>query len=117
MQEPKNTSFADRMRIAAEARKAQADRFKAKPAQPDPEFVSRAERKAAELEAVRKRRAEAREQARIDAEQRAEQAVQDAVLTEQEELEAKRADRKARKAQLKAEARARRESKQVLRRA
>ena len=117
MKEPKNSSFADRMRLAAEARKAQAARFKPKPAQPDPEFVSRAERKAAELEEVRRRRVEAREQARVDAEEKAQQARQDAVLTEQEALEAKRAERKARKAQMKADARARRESKQVLRRA
>ena len=116
MQEPKRSNFNDRLSAAAEAKKARLAQFKPKPTIPDPEFKSREERRLAELEAVRAAR-EAEREAIRKAQAEAQAAVQQASLdAELNELDAKRAERKERKAQLKAEARAKREAKSADRR-
>ena len=71
MNEPHNTSFAARLKAAAEAKKAMLAKFKAKPAVTDPHFEERAAMRAAELEKVRQGRAAAKaaaKQALADAE-------------------------------------------------
>ena len=65
MKELKNTSREDRLRMAAEARSATLAKFKPKAAAPDPAFEGRKAERAAELEAVRRARAEAKEAARL----------------------------------------------------
>jgi hypothetical protein len=96
----KNTGFADRISAQQEAKKAMLAKFKAKPTVQDPDFDKREEQRAAELEAVRAARAEAKEKARLEA------------LARQEELmAAKRAERKERKALEAAEMRVRKEEK------
>jgi erythromycin esterase-like protein len=96
----KNTGFADRISAQQEAKKAMLAKFKAKPTVQDPDFDKREEQRAAELEAVRAARAEAKEKARLEA------------LARQEELMAvKRAERKERKAIEAAEMRVRKEEK------
>jgi hypothetical protein len=103
-------SFNDRMKASQEAKKALLSKFKPKPHAPDPAFEERQARREAELQAVRDARAAAKEaarQAKIDAEEAAKQAV---IEDELSELDAKRAARKAWKAQMKAEARAKKEA-------
>ena len=105
----KNTGFADRQSTAAAARKAQLEKFAPKATVADPAFVSRNERRAAGLEAVRKARAE---QKLADAQARAEaRAAAAAVVAkaEHEALEAKRLERKERKSAQKMDANARRQ--------
>jgi hypothetical protein len=106
MFEPKKAGFSDRLTTAAEAKKALLAKFKPKPTIPDPDFKSREEIRAAELETVRQARAEAKAAAR--------QAVLDA---EQAELEAKRGERKERKALTKAEQKAKRDARYAARQA
>jgi hypothetical protein len=96
----KNTGFADRISAQQEAKKAMLAKFKAKPTVQDPDFDKREEQRAAELEAVRVARAEAKEKARLEA------------LARQEAIMAvKRAERKERKTQEAAEMRVRKEEK------
>jgi hypothetical protein len=96
----KNTGFADRISSQQEAKKAMLAKFKAKPTVQDPDFDKRDEQRAAELEAVRAARAEAKEVARLEA------------LARQEEIAAvKRAERKERKTLEAAEQRVRKEEK------
>jgi hypothetical protein len=106
MLEPKKAGFSDRLTTAAEAKKALLAKFKPKPAVPDPNFESREVLRAAELEAVRAARAEAKAAAR--------QAVLDA---QQAELDAKRGERKERKALTKAEQKAKRDARYAARQA
>ncbi|MDR3508147.1 MAG: DUF6481 family protein [Caulobacteraceae bacterium] len=116
MQEPKRASFADRLATAAEAKKARLAKFTPKPTVTDPNFQNRQQRRAAEIEAVRAAREAEREAARLaqlEAQQAAHQASLEAELSE---LDAKRQERKDRKAQVKAEARANREAKAADRR-
>ena len=116
MLEPKRSNFNDRLNAAAEAKKAMLAKFKPKPMVSDPDFKSREERRLAEVEAVRAAREAEREAARkaqIEAQQAMRQATIEAELSE---LDAKRAERKERKAQLKADARAKREAKSADRR-
>jgi hypothetical protein len=94
----KNTGFADRQSTAAAARKAQLEKFAPKATVADPAFVSRNERRAAGLEAVRKARAEARAAAAALV-----------AKAEHEALEAKRLERKERKSAQKMDANARRQ--------
>jgi hypothetical protein len=96
----KNTGFADRISSQQEAKKAMLAKFKAKPTVQDPDFDKRDEQRAAELEAVRAARAEAKEVARLE------------TLARQEEIAAvKRAERKERKTLEAAEQRVRKEEK------
>ena len=116
MRDIKTASFAERMKSSQDAKKALLAKFKPKPHAPDPAFEARQAEREAELEAVRAARAAAKEavrQARLDAEEAKQQAVMDNELSE---LEAKRAARKAWKAQLKADARAKKEGRSTDRR-
>ena len=100
----KNTGFADRITAQQEAKKAMLAKFKPKVAIQDPDFDKRDEQRAAELEAVRAARAEAKEIARLEA------------LARQEAIAAvKRAERKERKAVEAAEQRVRKEEKAAAR--
>jgi hypothetical protein len=106
------TSFADRQKAAAEAKQAVLAKFKPKPTVADPNFQSRQQRKALELEAVRIERAAAKEAARLEAEKAKQAQVEAALNNEEAALDAKRSERKARKAAAKAEARTKREMRQ-----
>ena len=109
----KQTSFDDRLKAAAEAKKAQLAKFKPKEARPDPNFHERESIRQAELDAVRQRRLAEKEAARAAAEAEKQARVEALVMDEQAQLEAKRAERKARKAAAKEEARLRREIKKI----
>ena len=112
-----NTGFADRLKTAAEAKKALLAKFKTRPTVTDPLFAEREAMKAAELERVREERAQARaaeKQAIADAEQ----AVRDAEAAEAAAaLEAKRGERKERKILTKAEQKAKRDARYAARKA
>ncbi len=109
------TSFNDRLKAAAEAKKAQLAKFKPKPANPDPNFHEREAIRQAELDAVRQRRLAEKEAARKAAEEAEAARVQALLADEDAQLELKRAERKARKAAAKAEARAKREGRKTVR--
>ena len=117
MRDLKQTAFTDRLAAQQEAKKALLARFKPKPAAPDPEFEKLAEKRAAEMEALRQQhelaKAEARrekaekEAARLAAEQAAQEAVEAArraarkerkQLTQEEQKAARDARYAARKA-------------------
>jgi hypothetical protein len=100
----KNTGFSDRISAAAEAKKAMLAKMKPKPTVTDPDFDKRDELRAAELEAVRAARAEAREVVRL------EQLAKAEVIAA-----AKRAERKERKTDAVAEQRMRKEEKAAAR--
>jgi hypothetical protein len=106
MKDKLKVDYSDRLSAAAEAKKALVAKLKPKPTVTDPDFDKRGELRAAELEAVRKARAEAREAARLKV-----------IEAQQAALEAKRADRKERKALTKAEQKARRDAKYAARKA
>jgi hypothetical protein len=109
MFEAKDTTRADRLHTAAEAKKAQLAKFKPKPAVQDPHFAERGAKRAAEVEAVRQARSAAKEaarQAKADAEEAARRTV---IEAEEAELAAKRGERKERKMLTKAEAKAKRD--------
>ena len=117
MKELKNTSFAERMATSQAAKKALLEKFKPKAAVTDPDFARRAELKAAELEAIRAKRAAEKEAAR---QAKADAAEAKRLVGEQEEaavLDAKRGERKERKQLSKAEAKAKRDAKYAARQA
>ena len=117
MKEADKTGFAERLKLAAEAKAKMLARFKPKPTATDPLFAERSEMKAAELAQVRADRGEARQAAR-DASAAAEAAVvQAAADAEAAELDAKRGVRKERKALSKAEAQAKRDARYAARKA
>ncbi len=116
MREQKIGGFAERLTSQAEARKALLEKFKPKPTVQAPVLETRVERKARELEEVRAKRAQAKEDARLAAEAAAEAARLALENNEQHQLELKRNERKDRKAAAKAEARAKREAKSAARR-
>jgi Family of unknown function (DUF6481) len=92
-----DTGFNERLKVAAAAKRAQLDKFQPRTAAPDPTFVGRKDRRAAELDEVRRVRAEEREAARV-ARLAAEAAVAAGEAARQQAaLEAKRQDRKLRK--------------------
>lgn len=122
MKDPLRTGFAERQKSAAEAKKAILAKLKPKPTVVDPNFVPREQRLAAEREAARLAREEAKEKARLEAEALAEakriadeKAAEEkrlALLNDEEaQLALKREERKERKAEAKAAARAKRENK------
>ncbi|HEY8615848.1 DUF6481 family protein [Phenylobacterium sp.] len=116
MKEMKIGGFSERLESQAAARKALLEKFKPKPTVQPEVFETRAQRKARELEEVRAKRAAEKEAARIAAEE-AERARQEALANDEEfQLQLKRDERKARKSQAKAEARAKREAKSAARR-
>lgn len=117
MTELQKTGFAERLKAAATAKQAMLAKFKPKPAAADPQYEDRAARRAAELAQVREERAAAKaaaKQAVIEAE---EAARQDVLAREAAELDAKRGERKERKALTKVEAKAKRDARYAARQA
>ncbi|HEV7158280.1 MAG TPA: DUF6481 family protein [Caulobacteraceae bacterium] len=106
MKDPYNPGHAERQAAASEARKALLAKMKPKPAVAAPDFESRQERRAKELERVREERALSRAADR-----------QNAVDREAAVLEAKRNERRERKALTKVEQKARRDAKYAARKA
>lgn len=106
MKDPLKTGFADRLANQAEAKKALLAKLKPKPAVIDPDFDKRQELRAAELEAVRKARADAKEVLR-----------QEALAREEEALALKRGERKERKQLTKTEQKAKRDARYAARKA
>ena len=106
MKDPLKTGHAERLAAAAEAKKALVAKLKPKPMVAAEVFESREQIRERELEAVRLKRAEEKEAARIAAEEKA-----------AAELEARRGDRKERKALTKAEQKAKRAAKYAARKA
>jgi len=105
MRDRYQTGHAERLAAAGEAKKALLAKMKVKPTVTAPVFESREERKAKELAQVREARAAAKEQARLEA-----------IDRQANDLEAKRQERRDRKAAFKADQRARREAKSMARR-
>ncbi|HEY7853224.1 MAG TPA: DUF6481 family protein [Caulobacteraceae bacterium] len=106
MKDPFKTGYAERLTAAQEAKKALVAKLKPKPMVAAADFESREEIKARELVAVRKARAEAKESARLAA-----------LAKEEAMLEAKRGERRERKALTKAEQKAARDAKYAARKA
>ncbi len=117
MSELQNTSFADRQKNASEAKKALLAKFQAKPTVTDPLHAERAAMKAAELEQVRADRATAKAEARQAVADAEEAARQSDAAVEAAALDAKRGERKERKALTKAEAQAKRDARYAARKA
>jgi len=112
-----NTGFEDRLKTAAEAKKALLAKFKPKPTVTDPLFHQREALRTAELEKARQARAEAKaaaKQAALDAQ---EAKRQEQLALEAAELEAKRSERKERKQLTKAEQKAKRDARYAARKA
>jgi len=116
MRDPKLGSFSERLTSQAESRKALLEKFKPKPTVRPETFETREQRKARDLDEVRAKRAADKEDARLKAEAAVETARLALESDEQAQLELKRQDRKDRKSQAKADARARREAKSAQRR-
>ena len=121
MNETQKTGFAERLKTAADAKKLLLERMKPKAAAIDPLHAERAalraSEKAQEIAQVREERAAAKaatKQANADAEAAVAQAQADA---EAAELDAKRGQRKERKALTKVEAKAARDAKYAARKA
>lgn len=117
MNEILRTGFQERLKTAADAKKALLAAFKPKAASAASQIPSRAEARAAELVRVRQDRADAkvaRKQAAVDA-------IEAARLTDEAvaaaALDAKRGERKERKALTKAEAKAKRDARYAARKA
>jgi len=106
MKDPLKTGFAERLSAQAEAKKALVAKLRPKPTVAAPVFESREAARAKELAAVRQARAEAKESARLVA-----------LAAEEAALEARRGDRKERKALTKAEQKAKRDAKYAARKA
>src|SRR5947209_19939706 len=106
MKDPLKTGHAERLASQAEAKKALLAKLKPKPAVQAENFESRDEIRRRELEAVRAKRAEEKEVARLAAEAR-----------EAAELEAKRAARKKRKQLTATEQKAKRDARYAARKA
>jgi len=117
MNDIQNTGFADRLKAAAEAKKAMLAKFKPKPTVTDPLFEERAAMKAAELERLRDERAKAKADALLAAEAAREAERQTQADLEAAALDAKRGERKERKALTKAEAKAKRDARYAARKA
>ncbi|MDB5446701.1 MAG: hypothetical protein JWQ97_2018 [Phenylobacterium sp.] len=117
MNDKLKTGFADRLKTAAAAKQALLDKLRPRPTQIDPQHAERADLRAAELGVVREERTAAKaakRQAAADAEievQRAQAAA------EQAALDAKRGERKERKALSAAEAKTKRDAKYAARKA
>lgn len=92
-----DASFADRLKTAAAAKQAQLEKFQPRTAAQAPEFVNRRDRRVAELEAVRRDRAEKRDAARLARVNAEAAAAKDLAAQQMAALEAKRLDRKLRK--------------------
>jgi hypothetical protein len=106
MKEVKQSAFADRLQLQADAKKAMLAKFKPKPTVVADNFVDRETRKAEEREAIRVARAEAKQAA-----------AQAKLETEQATLDEKRRAIKERKALTAAEQKARRDARYAARKA
>lgn len=111
------TGFADRIAAQQEAKKALLAKLKPKPHTPDPDFVSREVRMAAEREAVRAERAAAKEAARIAAAEAEAERARLAFEAEAADEELKRSLRKERKALTKQEQKEKRDARYAARKA
>lgn len=117
MNETQKTAFGERLKTAADAKKALLEKFKPKATVTDPHFAEREAMKKAELEQVRVARADAKAakiQAQADSEA-ARVAADEAVSAAA--LDAKRGERKERKALTKAEAKTKRDERYAARKA
>lgn len=112
-----NTGFADRLKTAAEAKAALLAKFQPRPSIVDPNFTGRPERRAAELEQVRGKRAEARAAARQTALETQEAARKAQLALDAADIDAKRGQRKQRKVLTKVEAKAKRDARYAARKA
>lgn len=117
MNEIHGTSYTDRLKTAADARRALLARFVPKAAVQTADPIDRSARKAAELAQVRRDRAQVKAD-RLAATAAAEQAARDAEANSAAALlEARRGERKERKALTKAEAKAKRDARYAARKA
>jgi hypothetical protein len=115
MNETQRTNFTERLKTAADAKKALLEKFKPKPSVTDPKIEERAQAREAELDQVRRDRAEAKvakQQASADAVQAR---ADEAAAIEAAALDAKRGERKERKALTKSEAKAKRDARYAAR--
>ncbi len=115
MNETDRTSFSERLKTAAEAKKALMAGFRPKPSVVDPQFLERAAARKAELQQVRQTRTEekaAKKQAVADA---LEAARLDAEASAAEALAHKRGVRKERKALSEADAKVKRDARYAAR--
>lgn len=117
MNEFQKTGFSERLKVAADAKKALLAKMKPKAAVTDPLFAERATMRAAELEKVRAERAEARAAAKQAVADREEARLQGEADVVAAALDAKRGERKERKALTKAEAKAKRDARYAARKA
>ncbi len=117
MHESQRTDFASRLKTAAERKKALLANFKPKPAATDPLFEERAAMKAQEVERIRQERAEAKAAKKLAAEEAAAATLQAQADLEANALDAKRGERKERKALSKQEAKAKRDARYAARKA
>lgn len=117
MNEIQRTGFSERLKTAADAKKALLAKLRPKPTVTAPDFESRAAARVTELEQVR----QARTDAKAARKQAAEDAVEAARQTEEAiaaaALDSKRGERKERKALTKAEAKAKRDARYAARKA
>jgi len=111
------TGFSDRLKTAAEARKAMLANFRPKPTVTAGEVPDRAVRRAAELEQVRLERREAKVAKAEATAQKAEAERAAAEAAAAEALDAVRGMRKERKALTKAEQKAKRDARYAARKA
>ncbi len=117
MTEIQKTGFAERLKAASEAKKAMLAKFQPKPTVTDPNFTERSARREAELDRVREDRAKAKAEARQSAADAAQAVVDAEAAKAAAELEAKRGERKERKALTKAEAKDKRDARYAARKA
>ena len=117
MNEIQRTGFSERLKTAADAKAALLEKLRPKPTVTATDFQSRAELRVAELEQVRAARVEAKaakQQAAADAAEAARQ-TDEAIAAAA--LDAKRGERKERKALTKAEQKAKRDARYAARKA
>jgi len=117
MKQTDRNNFSERLKTAAEARKALLAGFQPKPTVVAPELPDRSARKASELQQVREDRVEAkrlRKEAVAEAEAAARAAEEEIAAAA---LDMKRGERKERKALTKAEAKAKRDARYAARKA
>jgi hypothetical protein len=121
MNETQKTGFAERLKTAADAKKLLLERMKPKAAAVDPLHAERAEmratEKAQELAQVREERAAAKAATRLANAEAVAAVAQALADAEAAELDAKRGQRKERKALTKVEAKAARDAKYAARKA
>ncbi len=99
MKPPKNSTFADRQKLSAEAKQALVAKLRPKPTVTDPEFERRRAEREAELAAVRASRIAEREAKREHSAKRdAERAALEAEIAEANELELRASQKAARDA-------------------